>query len=101
MKSNGIYTPEERDLILCPTRERGCKVGDCKTCGWNSSRENKGEIPLLYRCPNCGSLWDYQPDYRHCPLCNKYLDAYIKQGGEAAPQRDTAQETDIRNAEYQ
>lgn len=34
MKEQSNYTDEERDLILCITRTRDCKAGDCKTCGW-------------------------------------------------------------------
>lgn len=30
------YTEDEAFLILCMTRERSCKVGDCKTCGWRN-----------------------------------------------------------------
>ena len=28
------YSPEETILIMCITRERACKVGDCINCGW-------------------------------------------------------------------
>ncbi len=35
MTETSDYSEEERDLILCTTRRQTCKVGDCRTCGWN------------------------------------------------------------------
>lgn len=36
---------------------------------------------IIYRCPQCGLEFDYQPDYRECIECGRYLDAYLKQAG--------------------
>lgn len=34
VKGQSNYTDEEGDLILCITRTKDCRVGDCKTCGY-------------------------------------------------------------------